>query len=61
VLTDARCRAAKATGKRYQISDGKVRGLVLRVAADGQKSWSLLYYFGKRRRRYPIGVEVHVG
>lgn len=66
MLTDAQIKAALATGERYQLSDGKVEGLALRVGAvDGPggptKTWSLLYYFAGQRRRINLGRFPAVG
>jgi integrase len=47
--------AAKPRGAAYYISDAKIKGLQLRVAVDGSKSWSVRYRIGKRQRRYTIG------
>jgi integrase len=54
-LTDKKVQAAKATGQRYSLSDGKVEGLELRVGATGKRSWSLVYRFHGERRRMPVG------
>lgn len=60
-LTNAFVRSVKATdGKRFEVGDEKVGGLILRVTPAGHKSWSFLYRRksdGKRRRvtigKYP--------
>jgi integrase len=42
-LTDTQLRNLKATGERYEVRDGRVSGLVLRVSAQGVKTWTLIY------------------
>jgi hypothetical protein len=42
-LTDANVREAKATGKRYPLSDG--HGLHLEVDPEGRKFWNWVYYW----------------
>jgi len=42
-LTDAKVKAAKATGKRYPLSDG--HGLHLEVDPEGRKYWNWVYYW----------------
>lgn len=49
MLTDAKCRNAKAREKPYKLSDWG--GLYLEVLPAGGKSWRLAYrYFGKQKR-----------
>ncbi len=56
MLTTATVRGAKATGERYDVADGKVPGLQLRVGASGRKSWALMYRIGGRQRRLVLGT-----
>lgn len=44
-LSDAKIRAAKATGKAYKLSDGQQ--LYLHVSAAGGRSWRMNYQFGR--------------
>jgi hypothetical protein len=39
----------------YYVSDALASGLQLRVAPDGDKSWSLRYRIGRRQRRLTLG------
>ncbi len=56
MLSTATVRAAKTTGNRYDLADGKVPGLQLRVGAAGRKSWALMYRIGGRQRRVVLGT-----
>ena len=53
-LTDRYVESIKPEdGRRAEIRDGKVRGLILRISEKGTKSWSVLYRRksdGRRRR-----------
>ena len=53
-LTDRYVESLKSeNGRRAEIRDGKVRGLILRISEKGTKSWSVLYRRksdGRRRR-----------
>lgn len=44
-------------GRRVEVRDGKVRGLILRVSENGTKAWSVLYrrQIDGRRRRHTVG------
>ena len=44
-------------GRRVELRDGKVRGLILRVSENSTKAWSVLYrrQIDGRRRRHTIG------
>jgi hypothetical protein len=63
-LTDKLCAGLIApNGRRLDVRDGKVRGLVLRVSPDGGKAWSVLYRrkIDGRRRRATLGGYPAVG
>ena len=51
----------KSDGRRTEVRDAKVRGLILRVSATGHKTWSVLYrrQTDGRRRRYTVGSYPH--
>jgi integrase len=56
MLTDVLLRQAKAEdGRRLELWDSKVTGLVFRVSETGAKSWSLLYRAAGVRRRLTLG------
>jgi integrase len=40
-LTDAAARSLKASNKAYEVADGGVPGLCLRIAVSGHKTWAL--------------------
>lgn len=50
----------KLTGDNDEYSDPRVRGLRLRVFKSGQKKFSLLYSFNKKKRRMPLGDYPHI-
>ena len=57
-LNDKLCASSAAPdGRRLDVRDGKVRGLVLRVSPDGGKAWSVVYRrkVDGRRRRATLG------
>lgn len=54
MLTDAKCRSAKASAKGYKLFDE--RGLYLYVTPTGYKSWRLKYYFGRKEKRLTFGA-----
>jgi integrase len=63
-LNDKLCTSLNAPdGRRLDVRDGKVRGLVLRVSPDGGKAWSVLYRrkIDGRRRRATLGAYPAVG
>jgi integrase len=63
-LNDKLCASLDAPdGRRLDVRDGKVRGLVLRVSPDGGKAWSVLYRrkIDGRRRRATLGAYPAVG
>ncbi|HEX4997397.1 MAG TPA: integrase arm-type DNA-binding domain-containing protein, partial [Terriglobia bacterium] len=47
--------------KRRDYHDTDCPGLTLRVTPSGAKSWTLMYYAGKRRRRLTIGSFPAIG
>ncbi|NLS28137.1 Prophage integrase IntA [Sphingomonas sp. S2M10] len=53
MLTDAKCRAAKATGKAYKLSDA--RGLYLFVTASGYRSWRWKYRLRGKEQKLVLG------
>jgi hypothetical protein len=53
VLTDARCRSAKAQEKPYKLADAK--GLYLYVTPTGYKSWRWKYRLGRVEKRIIFG------
>lgn len=53
MLTDAKIKAAKATGKRYEMVDGA--GLYLDVTPTGSKIWRYRYRVLGRREKVTIG------
>jgi integrase len=57
-LTTTAIENAKAppAGKRREITDGKVPGLVLRITSNGHKSFCVYYYLGGRHRRFTLGT-----
>lgn len=54
-LTARAVASLSASGRRVEYFDTEVAGLVLRVTADGVKTWSLIYRYCGRRRRLTIG------
>src|SRR5579862_891627 len=55
-LTELFCESVGApTAGRDEYYDAAFGGLVLRVSANGRKSWSLHYRFGRKKRRFTIG------
>jgi integrase len=59
MLTDAKIRAAKAAGKRYELVDGD--GLYLDVTAAGVKTWRYRYRIFGQREKVTIGQYPAVG
>ena len=58
-LTDARVRAARATGAAYKLSD---RGqLYLHVSATGGRSWRMNYQFGRNAQGKPKQKTLTIG
>ena len=64
-LTDLAVSSAKSTDRQYEIPDGKVTGLSLRVAPGGARTFALRYRTatGEQRRltlgRYPVVTLAH--
>jgi hypothetical protein len=54
LLNDAKIKAAKATGKRYELVDGA--GLYLEVTATGGKIWRYRYRLMGQREKVKIGA-----
>jgi len=54
-LTERSVRKLKPRTGAYYISDSTIKGLQIRVAEDGSKSWSVRYRVGKRQRRLTLG------
>ncbi|HXG72601.1 MAG TPA: tyrosine-type recombinase/integrase [Gemmatimonadaceae bacterium] len=54
-LTHGSVAQLPAADKPYYVTDSLRRGLQLRVALDGSKSWSLRYRIGRRMRRLTLG------
>lgn len=54
MLNDAKIKAAKATGKRYELVDGA--GLYLEVTATGAKIWRYRYRLMGQREKIRIGA-----
>lgn len=60
-LTARRLAALKAGPRQYDVLDGTVPGLMLRVNLDGSKRWTLRYRHGRRQRRMVLGRFPGVG
>jgi integrase len=54
-LTDRRIRSLKAEERQYEVTDGAVSGLALRVFPAGSKSWFLRYGPREARQRIVLG------
>ena len=48
--------ALKPAAVRIDYWDESLPGFGLRVTPDGQKTWTVMYRFGGRKRRYTLGV-----
>ena len=55
LLTDIGVNQLKPTDKQFEIFDKKVKGLAVRVSPGGAKTFSLLYRYGRRNKRFPLG------
>ena len=53
-LTDIKCKAAKAQGKPYRLTDGG--GMYLEVMPNGSKYWRLKYRLFDKEKRLALGV-----
>lgn len=57
LLTDPFIRSLRPTEQgRVEYFDDNVRGLSIRVSDAGRKTWSVIYRFNGRLRRYTLGV-----
>ncbi|MBA2933880.1 integrase arm-type DNA-binding domain-containing protein [Sphingomonas sp. CGMCC 1.13654] len=54
MLNDAQCKAAKATGEAYKLSDA--HGLSLNVSKTGHKSWRHKYRYGGKEKLRTLGT-----
>ena len=54
MLTDAQCKAAKARGKAYKLSDA--HGLRLDVSKTGHRSWRHKYRYGGKEKLRTLGT-----
>lgn len=54
MLNDAQCKAAKATGKAYKLSDA--HGLRLDVSKTGHRSWRHKYRYGGKEKLRTLGT-----
>ena len=54
-LTDQQCKGAKPGPTTYELPDGTVPGLALRVTAGGTKAWTLRAYLRGKRVRSDLG------
>ncbi len=54
-LTDRGIRKLQPHDAGYEVPDGKVRGLYLRVLPSGTRSWAYRYKVGHRFRRVALG------
>ena len=54
-LTELAIKKAKPANKRYDLLDASVRGLGLRVATSGTKSWFMMRRFNGRMIRTTFG------
>lgn len=61
MLTDKTIRSLKPKAKQYEVGDGKVQGLALRVLPSGSRTWSYRYRVGRGWRRVSLGPFPAVG
>jgi hypothetical protein len=54
-LTELAIKKAKPADRRYDLFDASVRGLGLRVATSGTKSWFMMRRFNERMIRTTFG------
>jgi integrase len=54
-LTDTVVRNARPSITRYELTDGKSVGLVLRVTPRGIKTWAVRFYLRSRQQRFTLG------
>ena len=55
-LTSTRVEALKPATERYEVGDTEVRGLQLRIAPTGAKSWHWRYYWKGKQVRLVLGT-----
>ncbi len=55
MLTTKAIEGLQATGKQFEMTDGRVPGLRVRVSQDGTKTFVLLYRHRGQRRRQRLG------
>jgi integrase len=55
MLTDRTIRGLKPRSRSFEVADGKVQGLSLRVLPGGAKRWSYRYRVGRGWRRISLG------
>ena len=61
MLTAKTVQALKANGGQYEVTDGQVPGLRLRISQDGTKTFTLLYRHRGKKRRMKIGRFPDIG
>lgn len=54
-LTDRSVKSLKPDTKQYEVRDAALRGLAIRVNADGSKTWTLIVSKGGKRQRVTLG------
>jgi hypothetical protein len=54
-LTDTVVRNARPSTTRYELTDGKSVGLVLRITTRGIKTWAVRFYLRGRQQRITLG------
>src|SRR5688572_20370819 len=54
-LTDTVVRSARPSKTRYELTDRKSQGLVLRVTPRGEKIWAARYYYRGKQCRATLG------
>lgn len=59
MLTDPKCKNAKAKEKSYKLADEK--GLYLEVMPNGAKYWRMKYRYGGKEKRLAFGVYPEIG
>ena len=59
MLTDAKCRAARAEGKNYKLAD--TGGLYLFVSTSGHRSWRLKYRVAGKEKLRVLGTYPELG
>lgn len=59
MLTDPKCKNAKAKEKSYKLADEK--GLYLEVMPNGSRYWRMKYRYGGKEKRLAFGVYPEIG